>query len=157
MMKPFPQTAADWRSSVQANAELLEVCLSSVPDWGQCPACERAYPNSLASHIAGKDHWKKLWWKWWKAEQKEPLRQAWHNATGTVIFDHLSGEVTRTEVTEAREAPIPATYTAEATPPEPFLRAENGALALLECAQPTNATNDVALWMAEQVWVVKHC
>ena len=25
--------------------------------------CEKAYPDSLGPHIAGKDHWKKLRWK----------------------------------------------------------------------------------------------
>ena len=25
--------------------------------------CEKAYPDSLGPHIAGKEHFRKLWWK----------------------------------------------------------------------------------------------
>ena len=121
MMKSFPQSAADWRSAIEGKAQRLEAFLSSFPDWGQCPVCQKAYPDSLAPHIAGKDHWKKLWWKAEQKDQKE-LRQEWHNATATVIFDHLSGEVTRI----AGEVTSP--FTPETTPP-PFLRTD-GALAL---------------------------
>eukprot|EP00434_Breviolum_minutum_P014318 symbB.v1.2.012626.t1/scaffold853.1/size308060/6 len=85
----FPQSASDWRQVIEDKANKLQAYLATFPDWGNCPVCEKAYPDSLGPHIAGKDHWKKLRWKVEVAPKQE-----WRNPKGDVItFDHLSGEI----------------------------------------------------------------
>eukprot|EP00435_Cladocopium_sp_Y103_P041764 s291_g11.t1 len=85
---PF-QSASDWREAIENKAAQLESYLKAFPDWGSCPVCEKAYPDSLGPHIAGKEHFRKLWWKIHEAPKQE-----WRNPSGKVItFDHLTGEI----------------------------------------------------------------
>ena len=121
-MAPFPESAADWRNAIEDNATKLQGYLSTFADWGECPACGKAYPDALGPHITGKEHFKKLRWQ---VDGRKSWLQEWRNFKGDVVtFHHVTGEVSFVESGGAH-AQMPITpsssLTRAAAAKEPFL------------------------------------